>query len=191
MIQNFVTIYTEATPNPETMKFVLNRYLSPDQTFEYKNVEEASLNPFASKLFDFPFVDNVFISSHYVTITRKQGEDWDEIIPLLKDFIKNYVEAGLAVLPESPSSHAEDDGNQSEQAVRIRQILKDYVQPAVEQDGGAIQYKSFDNEKGIVTVTLKGSCSGCPSSMITLKSGIEGLLKRMVPEVSEVVAENM
>lgn len=187
-MQNIVSFYTEATPNPETMKFVANRYISQDVIAEFRSAEEAERSPLAHRLFSFPFIQNVFFSQNYITITRKKGTEWDEVIPMLKDFLKNYLESGMPIFKEM-EVEAEDDGNTSETVIRIKQILKDYIQPAVEQDGGAIHYKAFDEAQGIVTVRLKGSCSGCPSSMITLKAGIEGLLKRMVPEVKEVVAD--
>jgi Fe-S cluster biogenesis protein NfuA len=127
------------------------------------------------------------MASNFVTVTKKAGEDWFEITPILKDFVKSYLEAGMPILAEKQV--VEDTSNDSETIKRIRQILTDYIQPAVEQDGGAISYKHFDETTGVVTVTLQGSCSGCPSSMITLKAGIENLLKRMLPEVTEVVAD--
>lgn len=187
-MQNPITIYTESTPNPDTMKFVSNRYILPDETLDYTSADEAKAAPLAAKLFEFPFVSGVFISQNFVTVTRKAGEEWLEINPMLKEFIQSYLEAGLPVF-ELQTEEAAGEEDERETVKRIKQILKDYIQPAVEQDGGAISYKAFDEASGLVTVTLRGSCSGCPSSMITLKSGIENLLKRMLPEVKEVVAE--
>ncbi len=186
--QNLVTIYSEATPNPETMKFVSNRYILPDASLEFTDAASATAgSPLAAKLFEFPFVQGVFMASNFVTVTKKAEEDWFEITPILKDFVKSYLEAGMPILAEKQL--VEDTSNDTETIKRIRQILTDYIQPAVEQDGGAISYKHFDETTGVVTVTLQGSCSGCPSSMITLKAGIENLLKRMLPEVTEVVAD--
>lgn len=186
--QNLVTIYSEATPNPETMKFVSNRYILPDASLEFTDAASATAgSPLAAKLFEFPFVQGVFMASNFVTVTKKAEEDWFEITPILKDFVKSYLEAGMPILAEKQV--VEDTSNDTETIKRIRQILTDYIQPAVEQDGGAISYKHFDETTGVVTVTLQGSCSGCPSSMITLKAGIENLLKRMLPEVTEVVAD--
>jgi len=189
-----VTLYTESTPNPATMKFVANRYLL---TSGWVEVDRGSPGlpevPLAVKLFEFPFVDKVFISQNFVTITRQSEEDWHEINPILKEFIQRYVEAGLPVArsvqtePAEAAGGGEADGGET--PLRIQQILREYIQPAVEQDGGAIRYKSWDPASGVVSVTLQGSCSGCPSSAITLKAGIENLLKRMLPEVKEVVAE--
>jgi Fe-S cluster biogenesis protein NfuA len=186
-MQNIITLYTESTPNPDTMKFVSNRYILPDQTLDYTQVAQAKESPMAEKLFEFPFVASVFISQNFVTITRKAGEDWAEINPMLKDFIQSYLEAGLPIYQPVVGGEVEVEDDR-ETVKRIKQILKDYIQPAVEQDGGAISYKAFDEASGLVTVELRGSCSGCPSSMITLKAGIENLLKRMLPEVKEVVA---
>jgi Fe-S cluster biogenesis protein NfuA len=186
--QNLVTIYSESTPNPETMKFVSNRYILPDASLEFTDAASAAAgSPLAAKLFEFPFVQGIFMASNFVTVTKKSEEDWFEITPILKDFVKSYLEAGMPILAEKQV--VEDTTNDTETIKRIRQILTDYIQPAVEQDGGAISYKHFDETTGVVTVTLQGSCSGCPSSMITLKAGIENLLKRMLPEVTEVVAD--
>jgi len=192
---NALTLYTESTPNPSTVKFVANRYLLETGWVEV-NRESSNLQevPLAVKLFDFPFVDRVYISQNFVTITRHSNEDWLEINPILKEFIQSYVEAGLPVAlkvqPELAGVDAsEADEGEGETIQRIRQILREYIQPAVEQDGGAIRYKSWDAQTGVVVVSLQGSCSGCPSSAITLKAGIENLLKRMLPEVKEVVAD--
>lgn len=187
-MQNLINLYTESTPNPETMKFVSNRYILPDATLDYTSAETATDSPLAAKLFEFPFVQAVFISQNFVTVTKKAGEEWLELNPILKEFIQNYLEAGLPVHQATAESEAMETDDR-EIVKRIRQILKDYIQPAVEQDGGAISYKAWDEQTGVVTVALRGSCSGCPSSMITLKAGIENLLKRMLPEVKEVVAE--
>lgn len=187
-VQNLVTIYSESTPNPETMKFVSNRYILPDASLEFTDANSAAVgSPLAAKLFEFPFVQGIFMASNFVTVTKRAGEDWFEITPILKDFVKSYLEAGMPILAEKQV--VADTSNDTETIKRIRQILTDYIQPAVEQDGGAISYKHFDETTGVVTVTLQGSCSGCPSSMITLKAGIENLLKRMLPEVTEVVAD--
>jgi NFU1 iron-sulfur cluster scaffold homolog, mitochondrial len=188
-VQNLISIYSEATPNPETMKFVSNRYILPDASLEFTDaVSAAAGSPLAAKLFEFPFVQGVFIASNFVTITKKADEDWFELTPILKDFVKSYLEAGMPIVAEKTVEV--DTSNDTETVKRIRQILADYIQPAVEQDGGAISYKHFDEQSGVVTVSLQGSCSGCPSSMITLKAGIENLLKRMLPEVTEVVADS-
>ena len=185
-LKNMITIYSEATPNPETMKFVLNRLLLPNDTADFPDAASASDSPLATELFNsFEYVRGVFIMNNFVTITKAESADWYEIIPTMKEFIKKYVEEDKTVI--NVRIEGLSDEEDTEIVKKIKDLLDSHVKPAVEMDGGAISFKSFD--QGIVTVVLKGSCSGCPSSTVTLKAGIEGLLKRMVPEVSEVIAE--
>ena len=187
-----ITIYAESTPNPATMKFVLNQLLieSEGRSVDYRTKEKASDSPLALKLFDFPFVRGVFITGNFVTITQDESKDWYEIIPTMKDFIKNYLISGEPIFTKVPEQIVEEANRpNTDVEQKIIGLLDEYIRPAVEGDGGAIHFKSF--EDGIVTVVLKGSCSGCPSSTLTLKQGIENLLKRMVPEVEEVVSEAM
>lgn len=188
-----ISIYTEMTPNPETMKFVANKLLYPGKTIDFPEPESAGPSPLASELFAFPFVKGVFIASNFVTITKTPETDWDDVKPSIRQFLKEYLEEGKVVINEDqviqkdqPATNIvlSEDGDVVK---RIKELLENYVKPAVETDGGAIQFKKF--EDGVVTLMLQGSCSGCPSSMITLKSGIEGMMKRMIPEVTEVVAE--
>ncbi|HYK77365.1 MAG TPA: NifU family protein [Daejeonella sp.] len=179
-----INVYTEGTPNPATMKFLVNKLLI-NSSVDFPTRESAEKSPFARELFKFNFVNGVFFASNFVTITKTDTADWADIEPLLKEFVKGAVEAELHIKEEE--EQAAFVGGETE--IKIQQILHDYVRPAVEQDGGAISYKSF--KEGVVTVELRGSCSGCPSSTITLKAGIENLLKRMVPEVTEVVSEAM
>lgn len=178
-----INVYTESTPNPATMKFIVNKLLI-NGSVDYATKESAEHSPFAKELYKFNFVNGVFFASNFVTVTKTEGTEWDDIEAILKEFVKGAVEAELKV-KEDVEEEIKFEGTDAE--VKIQQILHDYVRPAVEQDGGAISYKSFN--EGIVTVELRGSCSGCPSSTITLKAGIENLLKRMVPEVQEVVSE--
>jgi Fe-S cluster biogenesis protein NfuA len=180
-----INVYTEATPNPATMKFIVNKLLI-NGSVDYATKESAEKSPFAKELYKFSFVNGVFFASNFVTVTKTEGTEWEDIEAILKEFVKGAVEAELKVQEEVQEDVA-FEGTEAE--VKIQQILHDYVRPAVEQDGGAISYKSFN--EGVVTVELRGSCSGCPSSTITLKAGIENLLKRMVPEVQEVVSEAM
>jgi Fe-S cluster biogenesis protein NfuA len=193
MTQPYIEIYTEYTPNPESLKFVTNRMLLPQLSIDCKNVQEAEEVPLAKGLFAFAYVNGVFIANNFITVSKKAGYAWDEIIPEVKDFLKEYLKEGKPVVTENYQPvqaepvAAAPDGKEGELEMRIRELLDMYVKPAVENDGGAIQFKSFHG--GVVTLILQGSCSGCPSSTVTLKSGIEGLLKRMVPEVKEVVAE--
>lgn len=179
-----INVYTESTPNPATMKFIVNKLLI-NGSVDFATKESAEKSPFAKELFKFSFVNGVFFASNFVTVTKFEDDNWDDILPILKEFVKGAVEAELKVQEEDQAAAGDFEGSETE--VKIQQILHDYVRPAVEQDGGAITYKSFD--EGIVTVELRGSCSGCPSSTVTLKAGIENLLKRMVPEVTEVVSE--
>ncbi len=182
-----INVYTEQTPNPATMKFMVNKLLI-NGSEDFATKESAEHSPFAKELFKFNFVTGVFFASNFVTITKAEDADWADIEPILKEFVKGAVESEYKIKEETNSNEAPNfEGTDIEK--KIQQILHDYVRPAVEQDGGAISYKSFDEGDGVVTVELRGSCSGCPSSTITLKSGIQNLLQRMVPEVKEVVSE--
>lgn len=181
-----INVYTESTPNPSTMKFLVNKLLI-NGSVDFPNKEKAQESPFAKELFKFNFIDGVFFASNFVTITKTNEAEWNDIIDILKDFVKGAVESELKIQINVQDEEVVFEGTEIEK--KIQQILHDYVRPAVEQDGGAIAFKAFDS--GTVTVELRGACSGCPSSTITLKSGIEGLLKRMVPEVEEVVAESL
>jgi NFU1 iron-sulfur cluster scaffold homolog, mitochondrial len=178
-----INVYTESTPNPATMKFIVNKLLI-NGSVDYPTKESAEKSPFAKELYKFSFVNGVFFASNFVTVTKTEDAEWNDIEPILKEFVKGAVESEYKVQLEEQEEVA-FEGTDTE--IKIQQILNDYVRPAVEQDGGAISYRSFN--EGVVTVELRGSCSGCPSSTITLKAGIENLLKRMVPEVTEVVSE--
>jgi Fe-S cluster biogenesis protein NfuA len=188
-----ISIYTEMTPNPETMKFVANKLLYPGKSVDFPDAESAAPSPLAGELFGFPFIRAVFIASNFVTLTKTSETEWNDVVPAIREFLKEYLEEGKPVVneeeiaarkTESSNVAAADD---SDVVKRIKELLDNYVRPAVEMDGGAIQFKSYD--EGVVNLMLQGSCSGCPSSMITLKAGIEGMMKRMIPEVKEVVAE--
>lgn len=186
-----VSIYTEMTPNPETMKFVANKLLYPGKSIDFPEEADARPSPLAQELFVFPFVRGVFIASNFVTITKTPETQWEEVTPAIRQFLKEYLEAEKPVIQEdlvvmkkeSNLVHADD----TDVVKRIKEMLENYVKPAVEMDGGAISFLDYEN--GSVKLMLQGSCSGCPSSMITLKAGIEGMMKRMIPEVKEVVAE--
>jgi len=155
-------------------------------------------SPLAKELFEFPYVKGVYICNNFVTISKEFNYGWEDIMLKLKEFIKDYVaqdkevvaagfEAAMQTLEAERGVSYEYTGDEMELVSKIKELIDTYVKPAVEMDGGNIEFKSFD--EGIVTVILQGSCSGCPSSTVTLKSGIEGMLKRMVPEVKEVVSE--
>ncbi|MFT6866171.1 MAG: Fe-S cluster biogenesis protein NfuA [Cyclobacteriaceae bacterium] len=183
-----ISIYTEANPNPNSLKFVLNFMLLPDGVSrDFPDKESAKEAPLAEELFNFPFVKRVFYMSNFVTVTKDKLSDWYEIKVPIQDHIKQFLEAGKQILTET---HVEEDhkvsDNDTDIEVKIKGILDEYIRPAVEMDGGAISFDSFVDGK--VKVLLQGSCSGCPSSTVTLKAGIETLLKKMVPEVQEVEA---
>lgn len=185
--KDFLNIYAEETPNPETMKFVFNKMILPDDAMDFPTREKAQESPLAKSLFEFSFVNGVFIMNNFVTITRLAGTEWHEVIPIVKEFLKAYVEADEEIVSAARTAPHKYEGADSLVVAQIMEILDTYIKPAVETDGGMISFKSFD--EGRVTVELKGSCSGCPSSTVTLKRGIEGMLTRMIPEVKEVVAE--
>jgi Fe-S cluster biogenesis protein NfuA len=185
-----VSIYTEMTPNPETMKFVANKLLYPGKSLDVAEEALATASPLAKELFSFPFIKSVFIASNFVTLTKTNDtEDWQDVIPTIKTFLKEYLEAGGVVVNEDEVAKMKQEAtnvvsaDDDDVVKRVKELLENYVKPAVEMDGGAIQFKSYNNGM------LQGSCSGCPSSMVTLKAGIEGMMKRMIPEVKEVVAE--
>ncbi len=187
-----ISIYTEMTPNPETMKFVANKLLYPGKSIDFPDVESAKPSPVATELFGFPFIKSIFIASNFVTLTKTPETDWNDVIPTIRHFLKEYLEEGKPVINEEEIVVKKNDGNviaadDNDVVKRIKELLENYVKPAVEMDGGAIQFRSYND--GVVNLMLQGSCSGCPSSMITLKAGIEGMMKRMIPEVIEVVAE--
>ena len=203
-----VTVYSEMTPNPSTMKFVANKYLLPTgASVEFENKAAAKgYSPLAEALFDFPFVSKVFIAVNFITVAKTDNVPWDFITMELREFIREWIAFEKEVLIAMQSQiHLEEQTHSSDpsapqQAAKpvsfepsplddaIIDLLDQYVRPAVANDGGAIDFLGF--EDGKVTVLLKGSCSGCPSSTATLKGGIENLLKQHMPEVREVVAFN-
>lgn len=181
------------TPNPETMKFVANKLLYPGKSIDFPDVQSAKPSPLATELFGFPFIRSVFIASNFVTLGKTPETSWDDVIPAIRQFLKEYLEENKVVINEEEIVvHKQEGSNEiaaddDDVVKRVKELLENYVRPAVEMDGGAIQFKSYND--GVVNLVLQGSCSGCPSSMITLKAGIEGMMKRMIPEVKEVVAE--
>jgi Fe-S cluster biogenesis protein NfuA len=181
------------TPNPETMKFVANKLLYPGKSIDFPDMETAKPSPLAIELFGFPFIKAVFIASNFVTLTKTTDTDWNDVIPAIREFLKEYLQEGKPVINEDEvvirktESSNDIQADDTDVVKRIKELLDNYVRPAVEMDGGAIQFRSYDD--GVVNLMLQGSCSGCPSSMITLKAGIEGMMKRMIPEVKEVIAD--
>lgn len=192
-----VFVYTEASPNPNSMKFVLNFELVPQGlSFDYPDVDatqiEGKSSPLAGDLFQFPFVQRVFLASNFVTLTKDDTTDWGEVILDTKQFLKIYFEENHPVFEQKTVERNTTLVDTDSPTIRqIKTVLEDYVRPAVESDGGAISFHSFEETTGTVKVLLQGSCSGCPSSTLTLKAGIQNLLSQMVPEVKEVVAEGV
>jgi Fe-S cluster biogenesis protein NfuA len=179
------------------MKYVVNRPLLIDNSVEYSDVSQTKSSPLAAALFQFPFIKGVYIKNNFVTVTKVPVIEWIEIMHELRQFILDFFLEGKVAVTELPPPAEKKESksivhetplNPTEAETKIIEILDEYIKPAVEQDGGEISFKSF--EEGVVSVVLRGSCSGCPSSTLTLKAGIEQLLKRMVPGVESVVAEN-
>ncbi len=191
-----ITIYAESTPNPSAMKFVANKKLV-NQSISFKHIDEAIDAPLVKKLFNFPFVKEIFLDENYISISKYDETVWDDIVVELRDFIKNYLEQEKAILGISFSGKNIENNpknfsknlNKTEQ--EIVNILEEYVKPAVASDGGNIIFDSYEDKEKLVKVLLQGACSGCPSSTLTLKNGIENILKEMLPgKVNLVEAVN-
>jgi len=182
-----ITVYGETTPNPAVLKFVVSRMLTKN-SIEFKNIDETAASPLAQELFKFPYVKEVFIDENYISVTKYDINDWQEITLELRTFIKQYIENGGTVLDESlladrvqlETLKTQNFDNLDVTSQQIINILEEYVKPAVQADGGNIAFDSYDEASKIVKVTLQGACSGCPSSTFTLKSGIENMLKSML-----------
>lgn len=193
-----VTVYAEVTPNPATMKFVASRKIVP-ATYEFKNIEEAKHSELATALFQFPFVKQVFIDENYVSVSKYDVVEWDDITMELRELIRNFIADGKEVVAtdkivpaatKAPSNTKEAE-EYDDISLQIIDILEEYVKPAVASDGGNILFQSYIEESKTVNVILQGACSGCPSSTFTLKNGIETMLKNMMGDkVNEVVALN-
>ena len=185
--KNPVTVYAESTPNPGVQKFVANKSLV-SQTFEFTSIEEAKLSPFATALFQFPFVKAVFIDKNYVSVTKYDIVEWETITLELREFIKSYIEEGKEMVIASAAKVLEKTTAQldntyetlDDTSKEIINILEEHIKPAVASDGGNIVFESYEATTKTVKVILQGACSGCPSSTYTLKSGIESLLKEMM-----------
>ena len=193
-----VTVYAESTPNPSVLKFVANKNLVP-APFEFNSIEDAKPSPFATALFQFPFIKSVFLDKNYVSITKFDVIEWEEITLELRTFIKNYIEAQKEMVANNASERLEKTSAQLDQAYdnlddtskEIINILEQYIRPAVASDGGNIAFESYDPETKLVKVILQGACRGCPSSTFTLKNGIENMLKEMMgPKIKSVAAVN-
>lgn len=192
------TVYAESTPNPAVMKFVSNKTIVPT-AFEFKNIDEAKDSGLAKKLFHLPFVKEVFFDENYVSVTKYDVADWNEVTYDIRELIRNFIADGHEVVSsesvvkkkaEAPKTQLENT-NLDDTSKKIIDILEEYVKPAVASDGGNILFQSYDKESKTVNVILQGACSGCPSSTFTLKNGIENMLKNMMgDQVQNVVALN-
>ena len=198
--KEFVEVYAEATPNPSVMKFGTNKTLTYTEV-EYKNVDQANKSsPLAKALFGFPFVKEVFISENYIAINKFDGVEWSDIHSEVRNFIRSYLQDDKGVFEEFPMNTSEVQkkhkgalpiGDDQGTPAKIIAILNEYIRPAVTSDGGNIAFESYDEENKVVRVLLQGACSGCPSSTMTLKNGIETMLKDMLPnQINKVVALN-
>ena len=195
-----VTVYAEVTPNPSTMKFVASKKIV-GSSFEFKNIDEARSSKLAMELFQFPFVKQVFIDENYVSVSKYEVAEWDDITVELRELIRNFIADGkeivaadaktIASAKVSETVTAETRVELDETSQEIVDILEEYVKPAVASDGGNILFQSYNTQTKTVNVILQGACSGCPSSTFTLKNGIETMLKNMMGDkVTEVVALN-
>ena len=206
-----IITYAELTPNPAAMKFVANKILIENSLpMEFLNPADAKSSPLATALFKFPCVKSVFIAGNYITLFKTETVSWDDVTLELREFLREYLSSGKAVLSgnivqeavnvspggttESYAATSLEDANSVDHAIpqteleqKIIAVLEQYVRPAVEQDGGMIVFRSY--KEGVVSLLMRGACSGCPSSTVTLKAGIEAILKKFVPEVKEVVSE--
>lgn len=189
-----VTVYAESTPNPAVTKFVANKNLTPFM-LEFTSIDEAKSSPFATELFHFPFVKSVFIDKNYVSITKYDIAEWNDITMELREFIRTYIENGKEIVTaDAPEINNNTEVAKEEKfetlddiSKEIVNILEEYVKPAVASDGGNIQFESYDSQTKKVKVILQGACSGCPSSTFTLKNGIENMLKEMLQGKVETV----
>ena len=190
-----ITIYAESTPNPSVMKFVANIKLT-DQSISFESIDDSIDAPLVKALFNFSFVREVFLDENYISISKNDGTEWEEIVMDLRSFIKSYLENEKIILGSSflkgekkVTSVSSDRLNKTEK--EIIKVLDEYVKPAVASDGGNIIFDSYNKKEKLVKVLLQGACSGCPSSTFTLKNGIENILKEMLPgKVNLVEAVN-
>lgn len=184
-----ITVYAESTPNPAALKFVVNKKLVAT-SYEFVSMEDAKYSPLATELFHLPFVKNVFFDENFISITKSDAADWNVITTELREFITQYLETGKdIILADAPKALKKTDSqvdaefeNYDDVSKEIITILEEYVKPAVASDGGNIEFHSYDPETKKVKVILQGACSGCPSSTITLKNGIENMLKEMLKD---------
>lgn len=192
-----VTVYAEVTPNPAVMKFVANKKIVPT-VYEFKNIDEANESHLAQELFHFPFVKEVFFDENYVSVSKYEMANWEDVTMELREFIRNFLANGKEVVSrkaisnqQKPAPQGIDQKAYDDTSLQIIDIIEEYVKPAVASDGGNILFQSYEEDSKTVNVILQGACSGCPSSTFTLKNGIETMLKNMMGDkVNEVVAIN-
>jgi Fe-S cluster biogenesis protein NfuA len=182
-----ITVYGETTPNPAALKFVVSRMLTKNP-IEFKSIDDTASSPLAKELFKFSYVKEVFIDENYISVTKYEINNWEEITLEVRSFIKQFIENGGVVIDETVLVAADKKENTKTEefdkldvtSQQIINILEEYVKPAVTADGGNIVFDSYNENDKIVKVILQGACSGCPSSTFTLKSGIENMLKSML-----------
>lgn len=188
-----IIVYAESTPNPNAMKFVINKQLFND-VYEFKKIEDTKDAPLAKSLFTFPFIQEIFFDFNFISIIQNSNSNWDENVMDVKEFIRSFIQDNNTIIYEENFIKKSDPKiieNLDDVSKKIIKIIEEHVKPAVASDGGNIVFKSYDNESKKVNVILQGACSGCPSSTITLKSGIENMLKEMLPGmISSVNAIN-
>ena len=194
-----ISIYAEMTPNPTVMKFVSNMEINPNDSFEFKNIEEAQISPLCVKLFAFPFVKEVFLAKNFIAITKFNIVEWDDVAMDVRVMVQEYISDGGLVIKEiksddelpvmnvSPEETAVDKVPENEIEERIVAILEEYIKPSVAQDGGDIIFNGY--EDGVLKVKLQGACNGCPSASVTLKQGVQNLFQQMMPNEVHTVEE--
>lgn len=183
-------IQTESTPNPNTLKFLPGREISPAGPQEFESAAAAEVSPLAADLFLIEGVTGVFLGEDFIAITKDGSLDWDHLKPFLLGAIMDGLQSGRPILGDAvtESGHAAYAGDDAEVVKEIIELIDTRVRPAVAQDGGDILFHSFIAESGTVRLKMRGACSGCPSSTMTLKAGIENLLKHYIPEIKTVEA---
>ena len=188
-----VTVYAESTPNPNAMKFVVNKKIV-DDVYEFKSIDQTKDSPLAKSLFGFDFVKEVFFDFNFVSLIQNPGNNWDENVMDVREFIRSFIQDSNTIVFEDRIKNnikTKPNAEYDDISKEIIKIIDENIKPAVASDGGNIMFESYDTTTQKVNVILQGACSGCPSSTVTLKSGIETMLKDMLPgKISEVNAIN-
>jgi Fe-S cluster biogenesis protein NfuA len=179
-------IKMEETPNPDTLKFIPNDPVTDGEIEEFKDRKDTARSPLAKRLFDIPGVGSVFLAPDFISVTKTDEGDWRQLSTHIIDSIRDHYLSGLPVLNPSKETGQTDNSDDDELIIQIKALLEERVRPAVAADGGDINFVSF--EEGIVYLQMRGACSGCPSATVTLKSGIENMLKHFIPEIIAVEA---